>query len=289
MARLNVQGLARQDKRLMSALKAPLGYSYVSCDLGSGEPTCTAHFSKDRNYYDATFGMVGKAPFYDGKLLKIDDIYLTSASFSPMAADKMREAFNSRYGTLTFAEQWLTNKEVITKDAGIAPLRKFHKPLVLGIGYCMGPKKLVTTAYDNGYILGFKQAKTFHENYWTTYSAVWKLNKLLEAKYNRDKRLLNPFGYALYPDKPYKSFNYFIQSSVSGIMHVIRAKFAAITPYAQFITIIHDELIYLIPTEKLAEAKDRMKAVEVSLNNDLKWTVNIRIGWTPGKDMYEAH
>ena len=289
MARLNVQGLARQDKQLMSGLKAPPGFTYVSCDLSSGEPTCTAHFSKDKNYYDATFGMVGKAPFYQGNLLKIDDVYLTSASFNPMTKDKMREAFNSRYGTLPFAEQWVIDKEIIKEDAGIKPVRKFNKPLTLGIGYMMGPKKLVTTSYDQGYIINFKDAKGFHEGYWTTYAGVWKLSKLLEAKYNKDKRLINPFGYPLFPDKPYKSLNYYIQSSVSGIVHIIRAKFKAVAPYAVFVTIIHDELIYLVPTHLLAAAKTAMKIVEDSLNRDLKWSVNIRIGWKPGQDMYTAH
>lgn len=286
MARLNVQALARKDKPLMSALVAPEGYAYVSCDLASGEPTCTSHFSQDKNYHDATFAMVGQAPYYKGDILKIDNLYFTVASVAPTGKDRTKELFHTTWNGKTFAEQWLEDSDVI-KNAD-KPWYALHKVLTLGLGYMMGPRKLVATGYDAGHVVPFKIAKGFHEKYWQLFGDVWKLAKLLEAKYNRDGYLVNPFGYRLKPDKPYKALNYFIQSSVSGIMHVLCAKFFAIAPWAEFVTIIHDELIMLVKIVDLPRTREAMKQAEASLNADLKWRVNIRVGWKEGRDMYEA-
>lgn len=286
MARLNVQGLARKDKRLMSALKAPPGFSYVSCDLSAGEPTVTTHFSQDKNYYDATFGMVGKAPYYAGEILKIDNIYLNVASVSPIGKSKVRELYHTTWNGETFADRWLRDADLIKDE--IKPLYALHKILALGLSYSMGPRKLVAQAYDAGHTLPFKVSKDFYDKYWTLYGDVYKLGKLLEAKYKRDGFLVNPFGYRLKPDKEYKALNYFIQSSVSGIMHILCAKFFALCSWARFVTIIHDELVMLVPTSRLAEAEACMRLVEESLNADLKWRVKIRVGWKPGTNMYEA-
>ncbi len=286
MARLNVQGLARKDEALMRGLPAPPGFTYVSCDLSAGEPTVTSHFSQDKNYHDATFNMVGKKPYYDGDLLRIGSIYLMVASVSPIGKDKMRTIFNTTWRGVPFPEAYLENPDIV-KDAEPA-WYAIHKVLSLGLSYSMGPRKLVTSAYDAGHVIKFPVAKEFYAKYWTTYPDVHKLGKLLEAKYKRDGYLVNPFGYRLKPNAPYKALNYFIQSSVSGIMHVLCAKFFAIAPWCRFVTIIHDELIMLVPTSRVAEAKLCMQQAEKSLNDNLKWRVNIRVGWAEGKDMYEA-
>ena len=81
--KLNPQGLARKDRALLSAVLPSPGHTFVSCDLSSGEPTCTAHYSQDKNYHDATFGMVGIPPYYAKDVLKIDNLYLTVMSVSP--------------------------------------------------------------------------------------------------------------------------------------------------------------------------------------------------------------
>lgn len=75
MTKLNIQGLARGDKGLMSSMIPPPGHVFVSVDLAAGEPSVSAHYSQDRNYFDACFGMVGKEPYYDGDLLRCDDIH----------------------------------------------------------------------------------------------------------------------------------------------------------------------------------------------------------------------
>lgn len=286
MAKLNAQGLARTDKNLMSCLLADEGRTVVSVDLSAGEPTATTHYSKDKNYYDATFGMVGKKPYYQGGLLKIDDIYFTTASFSPVGAQNMREAFNTTYDGLTFADKWLEDPEFLKTH--LKAIRKPHKTLTLGIGYSMGPKKLEISAYKNGFQLSLKQAQIFYQQYWDTFAGVRALGKWLEKYYKTHGHIINDFGYRLVPDANYKCLNYYIQSTVSGIINTLCFKFFQACPYARFITVIHDEVLFDVPDERIGDAKKLMQACVNSLNNELNWDVAIRTGWAPGKDWYTA-
>lgn len=294
-ARLNVQGLARRDEQLMRCLPAPAGYTYISRDLSAGEPTVTTQFSGDKNYYDATFGMVGKAPYYAGEVLKIDNLYITVASVSPIGKEKAREWFNSRYKTQSFSELWESNPVYEGNErfqdwfkGQIKQEYALHKMLTLGLGYSMGPRKLVKQAYDSGHVLPFKTAKAFFDAYWTLFGDVARLGKMLEAKFKRDGYLVNPFGFRLVPDKSYKALNYYIQSSVSGIMHMLGAMLAHHAPWEEYITTIHDEDLTLCPDDRLEDSRRVTRLAEYDLNDNLKWRVNMRVGFKAGKDMYDA-
>lgn len=270
----------------MSCLLPEPGHVFVSCDLSAGEPSVTAHFSQDKSYYDACFGMVGKAPCYRDGVLRIDDIYLMTASVSPLARDAMAEAFNRDWGGKTFAQQWLEDPEVI--KSALKETRALHKILCLGLGYSMGPRKLRSSAYEKGYDIPAKTAKAFFNAYWELFNGVRRLADGLEAKFKREGYLVNPFGYKLHPEPSYKAFNYFIQSSVSGVMNVLYDKFTHYAPYTEYVTTIHDEHIISVPEARLDEAKAAMQEAEKSLNHDLNWSVKIRVGWKPGKDLYGA-
>jgi hypothetical protein len=294
--RLNPQGLARKDKRLMSAVEAPEGMTLVSCDLASGEPTCTTHYSGDKNYADATFNMVGKAPFYDGdSVLKIDNLYLTVMSVSPMGKTVTRDLFNAGYQGSSFSERWRDNQayddtatfQDYIKDL-IKPQYAFHKMGTLGMGYAMGPKKFQNAAYDAGHVISFPQAKDFFNKYWELFADIKRFSNVCANNFKSRGFLVNEFGYRLIPDKDYKAFNYWIQSTVSGIMHVLCAKFFTLAPYCKFLLVIHDEVIFACPTGKLTEARAAMKAAEASLNKNLGWRVNMRVGFATGSNLYEA-
>jgi len=287
-ARLNPQGLARRDKGLMRCILPPFGMTVVSADLSSGEPTCTAHYSQDRNYYDAVFGMVKKEPYYtsDG-LLKIGDIYLTTMSVSPLGKKTMLEVFQNTYNGVPFAQKWVEDEEYFTKNV-LKKERALHKILALGLSYSMGPKKLVTQARDAGHAIDYPTAKAFYNAYWQLFEKVRFFGKRLEYVFKQKRFLVNQFGYRLVPDAEYKCLNYFIQSSVSGIMHVLCEKFFALAPWCRFITVIHDEVIFECPTPRLAEAKVLMQRAEESLNADLGWSVKVRVGWAEGGNWYEA-
>jgi hypothetical protein len=287
MAKLNVQGLARRDEGLMSAILPDPGHSFVSVDLSAGEPTVVSHYSGDKNYTDACFNMVNKEPYYDENgYLKIDDIYLTAASFSPLGRDYVRQAFESSYKDVPFSTQWVNDSDHIKRH--LQSVRNLHKVLVLGIGYAMGPKKMVKSCHDKGYSISLKDARAFYNAYWQWCPKVKELSENLTARFNRDGYLVNDFGYRLIPDADYKALNYWIQSSVSGIVNVLIAKFFPICPFAEFVTVIHDELIFSCPTDRLPEAKAAMDTAVASLNDDLNWTVKIRTGWAVGSNLYEA-
>lgn len=285
IGKLNAQGLARREPLLMRAILPEPGHVAVSIDLASGEPSVTAHFSKDTNYRWATIDGVGKAPEYRNNLLMIDDIYLMLMSISPIGKQKIADAWKKDWNGKTFAEQWLADPEVI-KNA-LKRDRQVHKILALGIGYSMGPKKMVKQMYESGFTLSYEDAKKFYDAYWSLFSGVRKLSFQLEQQLERDGFLINPFGYRLTPE-PRKAFNYFIQSSVSGIMHVFTAKLMAAAPYIHFTTCIHDELIVSCPKERIEEfRKDKERATD-SLNEDLGWSVKIRTGFATGVDWYSA-
>ena len=287
-ARLNAQGMSRRCKSLMSSIVADEGYTLVSRDLSAGEPTVTTYYSRDPNYHAANFGMIGKAPYYTSQgVLMLSDIYLMTASVSPMHKHKLREAFNTTWSGNTFAEQWLINDEVI-KDDLKASIRQFCKILALGLSYSMSPKKMVESAYDAGYTLELKDAKTFYDAYWNLFRRVRMLGELLKQKGNSQGHLVNEFGYRLTPDSDHKWLNYWIQSSVTGLMHVLTTKFMQLYPQAKYVTTIHDEDIYQIPTHDLANAKRASDASVESLNRDLNWSVKMRCGWKPGTNLYEA-
>lgn len=285
MARLNAQGLARRDKKMMGAILSRSGRTTVSIDLSAGEPTVTTHFSRDPNYRWATLDGIGKAPEYRDGVLMVDDVYLMTASVSPMHRHVIEDAFNQDWPAGTFQQQWLTDSEVI--KGALKKHRQVCKILCLGLGYGMQPKKMIKQMYDQGYELSLKNAKDFYDNYWTLFKEVRSLINRLEKQVRADGYLINPFGYRMTPE-PRKAFNYFIQSSVSGIMHVYTIKLMAAAPYADFITCIHDELLMEVDDDKVEQFRIDAQRATDSLNEDLNWSVNIRTGFVPGKTWYEA-
>lgn len=285
MARLNVQGLARKDQGLLSCIVPDPGWVTVSIDLAAGEPSVTSHFTQDRNYRYACFDGVGKRPEYQNNVLMIDDIYLMTMSVSPIGRDKMREAYEKPWPGGSFADQWMADAEHV--KSALKKDRQVHKILALGLSYGMGAKKMSKQMYDAGFDLSLRDAKAFFYAYWELFSGVRRFADKLTAIVEQDKAIVNPFGYRLTPD-PRKAFNAFIQSSVSGIMHVFTAKLMAAAPYSRFITCIHDELLVDVPADRVEEFRRHKDQATDSLNEDLKWTVNIRTGFAVGTNWYEA-
>jgi hypothetical protein len=285
--KLNPQGLSRKEKGLMSSLVPPKDHTFVSVDLSSAEPAVSCHYSGDQNYFDAVFGMKGKEPYYDQDgYLKIDDIYLAASAFSPISRNAVREVFSKSYNNVSAYQTWVQFPDTLKSE--LKAVRDLHKILVLGIGYSMGPKKMVKSCEERGIVLSLKDAKTFYREYWNWCPKIKELSNMLEEKLERDGYLINDFGYRLIPDKSYKALNYWIQSSVSGIMSVLIAKFFAIAPYCKFVTIIHDELIFTVADDRLEDSRKAMADAFESLNQDLRWTVKIRGGFKPGKNLYTA-
>ncbi len=286
MARLNVQGLARRDPGLMRCIVSDPGYTTISMDLAAGEPTVTSHFSQDPNYLYATFNGVGQRPFYKNGVLMCDDIYAMTRSVSPIGRTNMWNEFHTgNYGGLSFADAWLKDADAVKKT--FKKDRDLHKMLALALGYGMGPKKMIKQCYDKGHTMEMQVARDFYGAYWQLFAGVRRFADRLSMQIKKKGYIVNPFGYRLTPP-PHKAFNFFIQSSVSGILHVFNAKLFAIAPWAQFVTVIHDELIATVPKERVEEFRICKDRATESLNADLKWTVAVRVGFAQGDTWYEA-
>lgn len=278
---LNAQGLSRNLKPLMTSIVADPGMVIFASDLAAAEPGVTSQMSGDRNYYDASFGMIGKQPYYDGDVLKIDDLYLTVMSVSPIGAADMRRAFVD----LDIANRWLTHAEEIKK--ALKTPRQLHKVLALAIAYGLGPKGIIRTAKQAGFEITPQVAKAFYEAYWKLFSGVRGLGKRLELEFQRTGHLVNPFGFRLVPDAHYKCLNAMIQSTVSGIMFALNAKFFTVCPWAEYGTTLHDEVIGQIPIGREDETRKLLELCAADLTEDLGWTIPIRTGWNTGPTLYD--
>jgi hypothetical protein len=284
-ARLNVQGLARREPLLMGCIKATPGHVIISSDASAGEPTVTTHFSQDTNYRWATFDGVGQRPYYDGHTLKIDDIYLMTASITPVGAPLIRAAWDREWPAGTFADQWLADPDMI--KSALKGCRQMHKAVALGLSYGMGPKKLQKTLYEQGFDISFAQCKQTFAAYWSLFSGVRTFADRLSRQMERDGYIINPFGYRGV-GAPHKSFNFFVQSAVSGLMHAYLAKLFTRAPYLALLSVIHDELLIECPEDKYGDAQQAIKDATDSLNEDLAWSVKLRFGCVRGYSWMEA-
>lgn len=157
----------------------------------------------------------------------------------------------------------------------------------LALGYGMQPKKMVKQCYERGFQLDIAEARRFYESYWDTFSGVRRFADYCSLKIKKQGFLVNPFGYRLVC-QPRLAYNYWVQSSVSGIIHVLVMKLFSIAPYATLSTIIHDELICVCPEDRLEEFRKDLETATQSMNADLAWGLDVRTGFAPGSTLFEA-
>lgn len=276
---VNLLALARRDPGLMTPFVADPGRTFVSCDFSSLEPSISAHFSADPYYSYATFGGIGKLPYVDGEgVLMIDDVYLMTASVMPGFGITVRSFFANQDN----CRLWLTNREAITGDKLITPIRNKAKPACLGFNYGMSAKRFVTQSYEAGNNVTLSEARLMHSAYWDLFAGVKTLSKKLEAMLKKHGNIVNPFGYRLTPE-PHKGYNAFIQSSASGVVDIMAMEFFAACKDARFICFVHDEIIFDIPDDRLASALKIKDECVDKLNKTLGFSIPMRLGWCPAK------
>lgn len=304
-AKLNVQGLARRDKGLghldgLCSYIEPSHFNcvFVSMDLGAGEPTVTAHYSQDTMYRYATLEGIGKAPYWNAEdVLMIDDIYLMFMSSTTSGKRIIREAWDKDWGGLSFTDQWLKSSKAIKTH--LDSDRQFFKMLALALIYGMGPNRLQKQSYEQFSVeLTETEAMSIYKGYWSTFAGVRALVQKMAQK-AKQGFIINPFGYRLTFDKSgvkgkdttHKACNYFIQSCVSGIMHLYNGYLeeeclrCGIPFY--FVTVIHDETVLEVPKDKLDTFKEAKTAATERLNKLLQWSVPITIGLSIGNNFKE--
>ncbi len=279
---LNVQGLARREKGLMGCFIPEEGYTFVSIDLASGEPTCTAHYSGDKNYRALTFDLVGKEPEWKNGILMLDDPYLAFASVSPLGQTAVKDAWDAG-----LFKQWMSDSESVKKH--LKKVRAVHKTFFLALAYGQGPRGMVNFSADQGFALDLKDAKAIHSNFWNVlFPDVHRLSERLKIQYKRQGFLVNELGYRMQPEHERLCFNMLIQSTVSGMMKVFENLLFKEAPYALYVSTIHDEVLVQVPDDRLGHFRKAAETATKQLNDFLKWNVEVRTGFVPGKDLYAA-
>jgi DNA polymerase I-like protein with 3'-5' exonuclease and polymerase domains len=283
MAKLNIQGMSRRNAEQQRCVVADEGWVFVSSDQSAGEPTVTAHYSKDPNYLAATLYMVGKRPFYDKKgMLVIDDIYLMVASRFPKWSQAIKDAFEDIYDGETGFDLWLTDPEHLQKKV-LKSIRTQAKVICLALAYGMGVNKMRLIAQQNGFDLTKAEASSFKDLYWSTFPYVKALGDKLIVQNRSLGWIQNDFGYCLYPTKDHKVLNALIQSTVSGIMDLFTAIYFDKYPAALPVATIHDEILFMVREADLEAAKKAFDDSVYELNQTLGWSVPIRFGWETSK------
>jgi hypothetical protein len=252
----------------------------------AGEPTITTYYTKDK-HYSLLNGTEPFAPYWNAEgVLVISDIYLCTLSMFPKGQEVLLEAWNRNWPQGSFVDQWAHDKEVV-KDYLGSPRTGF-KAVALGLSYGMRPNKLRQTIRMFGWECTKEEAQKLYNNYWSFYSGLSKFIKAAGAKAKRQGYLVNEFGFRSSPE-PNKAFNWFIQSSVNPIINIFTLKVTELAPWAEYIVIIHDEVVFEIPEERTAEFKKICDESEAYLNSIINWKgVTMRTGFKAGKTLYDA-
>lgn len=157
----------------------------------------------------------------------------------------------------------------------------------LGFAYGLGPKKLKVQAYDNGFRMDDDQCLACYKAYWMLFKGIKDYQSLLSNAMEERGWLENPFGFR-YTCQPHTAFNYMIQSSVSSILNWFTSELMERAPYAQFVTIIHDELVAAVSESRIEDYAKAKESVVQDINNRLGWSIDLRFGFAVGKNFYEA-
>lgn len=284
--KVNLPALARRDAPFMNCWLAEEGWSFISSDFTSLEPSITASFCQDENYRHATFTGVGKEPYvHPGTgVLMIDDIYLMTGSVFPKIGDTILSYFLKAENR----RQWVSDSEVCKKI--LKKERNLAKPACLGFSYGMGPKKFRNSAYDAGLDISPEDAAAMYKGYWEVFAGVRQLVKSLEVAMEKQGALTNPFGYRL-TTEPHKAFNAMIQSSASGVMDILCLKFFQKLTDSKvaykFVAVIHDEIIYQVEDCHLELTRQLQDEALTEINQMLGWDIPMRLGFVVAKTFGE--
>lgn len=209
----------------------------------------------------------------------------------------MRKAWAKDWNGKTFVQQWMEKPKVI--KSFLDEDRQLHKMLGLALGYSMGPNKMqlqVRQQFSKN--LSLTECKELYRNYWELFGELRKFVGFCQRKAKTQGYIINEFGYRLCFntstergfDTTHKAYNYLIQSSVSGIMHlylmflmeIVRSKHLPV----DFVTVIHDEDVFECRKDAAEDFEKASREAELKLNNYLKWSVPIRIGFNVGDNFY---
>lgn len=282
---LNVAAMARQDQRLMESIVAPEGMEFVGYDYFSLEPAVSAEFSKDPLYTYATQTGIGKKPVYDERLgvLMVSDVYQLFGSGTQFMGEKYRTAWDKH----NFYDLWLKDSEAVKNHPDIKPLRKFSKVCVLGIERGMGATKLKKDAQEKaGMEITMAVARQCIKDFWNLFSGLEALKTHLSNQALEHGAFITPLGFRV-PCDDYKAYPFFTQAVANDCIMLYRTYYQDLAPWAQIITPIHDELVYMRPIAcRDEDTKAHEQALELT-NKTLKWGTPLRMSCSYGPTFYD--
>lgn len=314
---LNLLAMNRRSEEAMSPIEADEGYTFVSNDLNGAEPNFMLGYSNDpmlEFFLKKSFGI---KPFWQKDVLMTDSMYITFASSSKLGDVVVKEAFAnwkkisvgiaenhySRHKALTpelqqimdaggldFPDCWVLDSDIAKHYFDSLKIEYYRawKQQTLALFYGEGASTLRMNCHKQGIFVNEKEAQSIVKAFWKMFKDLNKFQKILQKIMRSSPCMTNPFGFRLNTQE-YKVLNAYIQSSVSGFVSQLLALMDELAPWAIFVMIIHDELVYMVPEGREEDYKEALnKALQV-LNNLLDFKYPIEMGAKFGKNFYTAH
>ena len=286
---LNLPAISRREIELVKHLKCHEGHVMASFDFVSLEPSVSAAWSNDPMYKYATFEGIGKKPYlsHDGVLM-LDDIYLMTASQLPMFKDPLLETFEKYKLYDAWMDPEYPDHDRVKKHKEIKKMRDISKTACLGLERGMGVDKLcLDVRAKSGYEMTRQEGQLVKDTFWGFYEGLKDLNNGLTSLVKKQGYFITrPFGFKV-NCTPHKAYAFFTQAQASGVIEVMAMKLFAIAPYVKFLALIHDEIIVTFPKEMVEQFRIDLYRCLDSLNEDLKWSVPMRVGLEIGNNFGE--
>lgn len=286
----NLPAIARRDTEFVKNILTYKDHLMCSFDFVSLEPSVSAAWSNDPMYKYATCDGIGKKPWVasDGTLM-VDDLYLM---FATQLNEQARDTIIKTFDKYNFWDQWLdpdVDRESLSKHKDIKHLRQFAKTCDLGIERGMGKDLLHEKILAQGFKdVTLKECAAVIEKFWLFFEGLKALSDSL-ARTVKDKGyfVTMPFGFKVNCE-PYKAYAMFTQAQASGVIEVLMYKVFNSIDYVQYHCLIHDEIIISIPKLKKDQLMVDIQMCLESLNNDLGWSVPMRLGHAIGLNFGEC-
>lgn len=284
----NVQALPVKVRDYMSNLKADPGKMLVGSDGVSAEPTVISHYTNDPMYRYFCFDGIGKKPFYDNNgTLMIDYIYFGFGSRTPMFAEPLKEAFHTTWKGVSFADQWMDDKEVIKND--LSYIKGHCKWICLALGYGMSKKGIYPKCIEAELDISHKMAMQTFDAYWNLFKGIKNFKQGLEREYSNKGAIETVFGFRLTPPKKSNIFNSLMQGTVSGLFHLYDyLMMKGEEDWLEWVTCIHDSSIFQFPIEREQQFLEKKEKVTKIINEKLKWRLPVRFDYAAGSSFADT-
>ena len=281
---LNIQGTQRNDSLFTKGMTSRDGHVLAELDLVGAEAAVLAHYSQDHRYIFANLTGKNKKPYVDSEgILMIGDPYILLGATSTYHGDEVWKAWKEGINGEPMDDLWIRDPEAV--KSYFKKWRKIWKVLTLGMSYGLGPKSMVVNLNSlHGIKFSAEQARAEFNNYWSLFSGVKAYSDSCSRlfKHNRG-RLVNDFGFVVFPKESYAAMNGMIQSSINGIMSLFAAFLREQATYILPQAIIHDALLVSLPENKKEDLLTAKEEAMAEVNKVLRWRVEMLAGCNFGK------